>query len=194
MAIVNEPGDPATKEAERARLRRLLRGITSSAREEWSNRIVGHLRSWLPSHPLRIALFSALPDEPDLSSLWELAPNHRWCVPLVRGSELTFHTATAPSQLRAGSFGIREPDPQLHPMIAIGNLDLLLCPGLGFTSAGTRLGRGKGYYDRALAESRPDACRIGVLFACQRCESLPVEEHDQHMTHLVDENGIHPVP
>ena len=62
-----------------------------------------------------------------------------------------------------GAFGI--PEPEGGKEIAIENCDAALVPGVAFGKDGSRVGRGKGYYDKALAflaeGSRP---RPPVLF------------------------------
>ncbi len=62
-----------------------------------------------------------------------------------------------------GAFGI--PEPAGGKEIAIENCDAALVPGVAFGKDGSRIGRGKGYYDKALAflteGSRP---RPPVLF------------------------------
>ena len=66
--------------------------------------------------------------------------------------------------------------------MSLGGLDLILVPGLGFTKAGQRLGRGKGYYDKYLSkvfstqESRP--VLMGLAFGEQILDTIPVSEND----------------
>eukprot|EP00095_Tigriopus_kingsejongensis_P011051 maker-scaffold23_size669530-snap-gene-1.26 protein:Tk11051 transcript:maker-scaffold23_size669530-snap-gene-1.26-mRNA-1 annotation:"5-formyltetrahydrofolate cyclo-ligase-like" len=66
-------------------------------------------------------------------------------------------------------------------------LDLVLVPGLAFTSAGHRLGRGKGYYDTylALAQSRQiqPPKTLALAFQEQVIDTIPTHAHDV----LVDE-------
>jgi len=66
-----------------------------------------------------------------------------------------------------------EPDPVL--------VDVIVVPGLGFTLTGARLGRGGGWYDRFLTRVRPDAFKVGVCFAEQLLDELPLEAHDVWM-------------
>jgi 5-formyltetrahydrofolate cyclo-ligase len=56
--------------------------------------------------------------------------------------------------------------------------DLIVVPGLAFTAGGHRLGQGGGWYDRFLSERRADCTTIGVCFACQIVDHLPMDEHD----------------
>ena len=62
-------------------------------------------------------------------------------------------------------------------------LDVILVPGRGFTPNGDRIGRGKGIYDRLLADT--PAQKIGVAFSCQIVEELPRDEHDIQMDDVV---------
>ncbi len=56
--------------------------------------------------------------------------------------------------------------------------DLVLVPGLAFTPAGQRLGRGGGFYDRLLTGRATGAYKLGICFASQLLQSIPTEEHD----------------
>src|SRR5262249_62364793 len=66
---------------------------------------------------------------------------------------------------------------------------LFLVPGLGFDPGGTRLGRGGGHYDRALAH-HPAALRIGLARETQILSSLPRDPWDQPMDAVVTERRI----
>jgi 5-formyltetrahydrofolate cyclo-ligase len=79
------------------------------------------------------------------------------------------------SQLVPGRFGVPEPEAGC-PAVPLNQLDLILVPGVGFDSAGRRLGRGKGFYDRLLAQVRGHKC--GVAFEQQLVTELPEEPHD----------------
>jgi len=61
-------------------------------------------------------------------------------------------------------------------------LDLVVVPGLAFTTTGKRLGRGKGYYDSFLekcgaVQERPPYT-IALSFSGQILESIPTDTHD----------------
>jgi 5-formyltetrahydrofolate cyclo-ligase len=68
--------------------------------------------------------------------------------------------------------------------------DLVIVPGLAFTSAGDRLGQGGGWYDRFLSETRADCVTVGVCFAEQVVGELPVEAHDVRVDHVVTDSGV----
>jgi len=68
-----------------------------------------------------------------------------------------FHAA---SDLVENRWGIREPDGE--QTAAPAEFDIVLVPLLAFDSVGHRVGYGKGYYDRFLAECRPDCLKVGL--------------------------------
>lgn len=77
-------------------------------------------------------------------------------------------------QLKPGRFGTQFPFPEFEYE---GDYDLIIVPGLAFNPKGQRLGYGGGYYDRFL-KTQPSALKVGVFYAFQYCEKIPVQEHD----------------
>jgi 5-formyltetrahydrofolate cyclo-ligase len=63
--------------------------------------------------------------------------------------------------------------------------DWFFVPGVGFGLNGRRLGRGKGFYDRYLEQSK--ALKIGIAWSGQLIETIPVESHDCHMDFIITE-------
>lgn len=166
----------------RKTLREMLRRESSS-----SAAICTKLEGWLADHPaLRvIAVFAALPGEPDLADLVARHAERRWVYPRVDGEQLTFHMVTDPArELSPGAFGIREPS-AAAANVAIPVIDAFFCPGLAFDGRGGRLGRGRGFYDRILALARPDAIKVGVCHARQLVDDTHSEDHDIHMDHVI---------
>jgi 5-formyltetrahydrofolate cyclo-ligase len=82
--------------------------------------------------------------------------------PRVAGSELTLHACTE-AELIPGSFGLSEP-PADAPLVALSDIDVALVPGLAFDAQGYRIGYGKGYYDRLLADAPAGLLTIGLCF------------------------------
>lgn len=70
--------------------------------------------------------------------------------------------------------------------------DIVLVPLLAFDDYGYRLGQGAGFYDRtlqALRRHHPTRA-IGIAFACQRTDALPVEPHDEKLDSILTEAGL----
>ena len=65
-----------------------------------------------------------------------------------------------------------------------------MVPGTGFDLRGARMGQGKGYYDRLLANARPDAPLVGVAFDCQVFDEIPVATHDVFMDAVLTESRL----
>lgn len=65
----------------------------------------------------------------------------------------------------------------------------VICPGLAFDVEGGRLGRGRGFYDRTLAEV--DLPRVGLAFSCQIWpENLPMDPWDLRMDAVITEQSV----
>lgn len=112
----------------------------------------------------------------------------RFAWPRVEGDQLHFHLSEGMDRLSPGFRGIHEPTGE-SPASPLDTLDLLVVPGLAFDRAGGRLGQGGGHYDRALAGvARPFT--IGVAYASQLVESVPMGEGDQRVDCVITENGI----
>jgi 5-formyltetrahydrofolate cyclo-ligase len=84
--------------------------------------------------------------------------------------------------------GLRNPLTSV-PM-PLEDIDIIIAPGLVFDSAGGRLGRGGGYYDRLLSSPELRACIFGVGFGDQVIEVVPMETHDKRMRYIVTEEGV----
>ena len=142
---------------------------------------------WLVAHPevRTISAFAALPGEPDLLPLLTEFPDRQWIFPRVENAFLRLHPVDDPStDLLPGAFGIREPSPAL-PVVDVTAIDAFLCPGLAFDSKGGRLGRGRGFYDRLLAQARPDARKLGIAFPFQLVADTFPEPHDMRMEEVL---------
>ncbi len=68
--------------------------------------------------------------------------------------------------------------------------DIVVIPLLGFDKSGTRLGYGKGYYDRTLAAIGRKPLLVGYAFAGQELDFIPREAHDLPLDLLVTETGL----
>jgi 5-formyltetrahydrofolate cyclo-ligase len=70
---------------------------------------------------------------------------------------------------------------------------VLLIPPVGFDAHGYRLGYGGGYFDRTLAEMRPQPLKIGVGFEISRLPTIHPQAHDVAMDFIVTEAGVYSV-
>jgi 5-formyltetrahydrofolate cyclo-ligase len=84
--------------------------------------------------------------------------------------------------IAAGKFGVREPAARCAE-IPPEMIDLALVPGIAFDLGGHRLGRGKGFYDRLLANISGVKCGVGYDF--QLLEKIPAEPHDAKVNYIL---------
>ena len=79
--------------------------------------------------------------------------------------------------LEKGAYGVYEPRRHKKP-IRPDKIGLIVVPGVAFDTKKTRIGRGKGYYDRFLEKLPPAKTTIGLAFRFQVFENLPKDSHD----------------
>ncbi len=133
-----------------------------------------------------VLAYAALADEPDLLPLWKAPGGRVLCLPRTLPEwRLEAHRAGDPCGLRPGRFGVREPADDPGTRVSVEKIDLILVPGLAFTSGGFRLGRGAGYYDRFLSTPGLVAGKIGIGFAFQLVPEIPVESHDMRLDGVI---------
>ena len=96
----------------------------------------------------------------------------------VNGEEMILEVRElAPEQLAPGRWGIWEPTDEAPLLSDYSRLDLVVVPGVAFSSDGKRLGRGKSFYDRFLPLV-PRAAFVGVCYPCQVVEQIPADPWD----------------
>lgn len=179
----------SSKAQAREELERRRRGLTAEevkAKGGQAQRGLAALSSFQAART--IALYAAEPFEVPTHALWA---GHRVCLPRVhKGTRLlSFHAVASPAALLPhGRLKLLEP-PEGSPSIPLDEIDLWVVPGVGFTRAGDRLGRGAGYYDTTLKLARAGALKIGLTFECCVVETLPTEPHDIRMDEVVTELG-----
>lgn len=99
------------------------------------------------------------------------------------------------AELRPGAFGILEP-PVSGALeagaLATGPGAALVCvPGIAFTPAAARLGRGGGYYDRLLTALAGEAVTVGLGYSFQLIDRLPEQAHDRRLDLVVTESAVY---
>lgn len=130
-----------------------------------------------------VALFISLADEPETAEFIEelLHKKKRIVIPRIEGNEMNFYDIS--EGVAKGAFGIMEPI--ATTLINPSEIDVMIVPGVAFTRSGTRLGRGKGFYDKYLSRNGFRAKTIGVGYPCQMVVELPTEPHDKQLDLIV---------
>ncbi len=102
-------------------------------------------------------------------------------------ARLTFRVWSEGDPLAPDAFGIPSPtaaQPEVRP-------DIIIAPVVAFDRRGGRLGQGAGCFDRTLAWARNGKAvfAIGLAFAGQEVEVVPVTPHDQGLDAILTETG-----
>src|SRR5438477_9455207 len=154
-----------SKEELRARMQEELRALDQEDRRGRSlqicNRVL-ELPVWKQARV--VVVFEPFRYEPEITAL---ISDLR-----ARGSEIIAILPTARSQ---------------HDVAIFGPIDVVLVPGIAFTRAGARMGRGAGFFDRFLAHRAAPAIKIGLAFSFQIVESLPLAPHDVKLDLVVSD-------
>lgn len=90
----------------------------------------------------------------------------------------------ANTDLEKGTYGIYEPR-ETQKDIRSEEIDLIVVPGVAFDRKNRRLGRGKGYYDRFLAQLPRDKVTVGLAFDIQIVENLPHDSDDRPVSKII---------
>jgi 5-formyltetrahydrofolate cyclo-ligase len=106
---------------------------------------------------------------------------------LIDRATMVFRRYLPEAPLADGGFGTTVPLPD-QPIL---DPDLVIVPLVGFDRAGTRLGYGRGHYDRALAKLGMRGIKpklLGVAFAAQEVAAIPAAPYDVRLDWIVTEN------
>ena len=95
---------------------------------------------------------------------------------------MVLRTYEGEEHTQEGAFHIQEPTGE--NITDYQSIDVVIIPGMAFDSAGNRLGRGKGYYDRFLPKVS-QSYKIGVCYGFQLVERVPTGDFDQPMDEVV---------
>lgn len=134
----------------------------------------------------RILMYHSLPDElPTRRFLSKWGSRKHFYLPRVNGVNLDI-LPYEESRLELGAFHIEEPTG--NDTVDPSEIELVVVPAVAFDRRGNRLGRGKGFYDRLLAETK--AATIGVGYDFQLLDELPTEQHDVPMDMVITQSVV----
>lgn len=178
----------ADKRLVRARMRALKAQLTDVRRAEAAEAVFSALeRTALFQRADRILLYCSLPDElPTRDFLEKWAGRKQLFLPRVNGDMLELLPYDK-ARLRAGAYMIDEPEGD--DIADVSSMHLVVVPAVAFDCRGTRLGRGKGFYDRLLAETNVATVGVGYDFQLVDC-LLPAEPHDVALDVIITESRV----
>lgn len=126
------------------------------------------LIAWLAAHRVRVLLpvLSPLPDG-------------------SRRTEPAWAPYAGPDALRIGAYSILEPTTEPVPSEQLPEAELIVCSGLAANRFGDRLGRGGGWYDRALRHASQSAPVWMLLNDDEVLETIPTQRWDRRIDVII---------
>lgn len=156
---------------------------SEGARMLLTEKIQNNISNFLNTRPGFWAAFKPTDSEPQIK-FDQLSSNVKCCYPKVVGDDLEFY---ADVDLWAQS-ALKIQEPVSGKKVNISDLSGIFVPGLAFHADGHRLGRGRGYYDRALASFTK--LKVGVCYQFNILNSVPTESHDVGMDYIITDEKI----
>ena len=104
-------------------------------------------------------------------------------LPRIIHNNIQFYIISNLEKLEKGSFEIMEPRDSCE---RAKKIDCILIPTVGVSKLGTRLGYGKGYYDRFLSST--DTVKISLTYSKQIVKSIPSDSHDIKVDWIITED------
>ncbi|MFW3169699.1 5-formyltetrahydrofolate cyclo-ligase [Geodermatophilus sp. CPCC 206100] len=185
---------PGEQAAQKDQLRQYLlyerRVRTPSERADAADAVTSALLAGLDGVGT-LAAFVPDPDEPGAGRLPDAYKDlgARLLLPVIPSTGRILDWAEYTGELEVGRYGLSQPPGPRLGAAAIEAADAVVVPALAVDRSGIRLGRGGGYYDRALVHARPDARLVTVVFDGERVDALPSEAHDRPVTAVVTPSG-----
>jgi len=132
-----------------------------------------------------ISAYVPFGDEPGSPETLELlqAAGVRILLPCTGPENLSW--AVYDGDFRRGRLGILEPTGENLGLDALSEVDSVLAPALAVDRVGTRLGYGRGYYDRALSRLDADRPVLAIVFDDELVDTLPRADYDRPVTHTI---------
>ncbi len=170
------------KELIRERIKKKKQQLTDKEKEIEAANVfekIEALPEFINAH--NIIIYWSMPDElPTHNFIIRWSKKKTMLLPVVKGEDMLIKPFSTKEELKQGSLGIWEPDTQKE---YLNSIDLVIVPGVAFDRNKSRLGRGKGYYDRYFINKR--IVKIGVCFDFQLLESIPIDSFDIKMDKVV---------
>mgnify|MGYP001604371512 FL=1 len=177
------------KRALRAELRERRQLLSPVQRESAAEGLTAQLEDLLAAHDATsISCFLSSTTEP---GTWEFVQRAvergiRVLLPITRADGLLdWAVADDSGEIAEGLFGLPEPTGEVLGPIAVNDVDLMIIPAAAVDLTGTRLGWGRGYFDKTIGSMEGCPPVYAVVYDSEVLDSLPREVHDQPVNGVV---------
>lgn len=134
-----------------------------------------------------ILAYYSLPDEVNTKSFID-----NWCenkiifLPKIVDDKIQIVKYQNIETLKRGKYNILEPDDDLY--YSLNDIEIALIPAMALDYRGNRVGRGKGYYDKFLTDSK--IIKIGIIYGFQLIDNFITDKYDVPLDYAITEDGI----
>lgn len=135
-----------------------------------------------------VSAYLSTPTEPGTRNFVNAALDRgiRVLLPVTRADGLLdWAVATPDGAIVEGLLGVPEPDGELLGPMAVDEVDLMIIPAAAIGGDGTRLGWGRGYFDKTIGSTEKCPPVYAVVFDSEVADAVPREPHDQPVTGVV---------
>lgn len=177
------------KRALRAELRERRQLLSEAQREAAASGLAAQLDALVRGHGARsISCFLSTTTEPETRIFLRdaVARGIRVLLPITRADGLLdWAVAEDVDEISEGLYGLPEPTGEVLGPIAVNDVDLMLIPAAAVDRTGTRLGWGRGYFDKTIGSMEKCPPVYAVIYDSEVLDSLPREVHDQPVDGIV---------
>lgn len=177
------------KRALRAELRERRQLLSPPQREAAAAGIAAQLDALVADHgATSVSCYLSSTAEP---GTWEFVQSAvqrgiRVLLPITRADGLLdWAVADDSGHIAEGLFGLPEPAGEVLGPIAVNDVDLMIIPAAAIDLDGTRLGWGRGYFDKTIGSMEGCPPVYAVVYDSEVLDSLPCEVHDQPVNGVV---------
>lgn len=141
-----------------------------------------------------VFLYYPVRNEVDVRELIEysLYLDKKVFIPKVKEDDtLDFFEIKSFKELEEGYKGIKEPTITEDPYIEnVSQKTFMVAPGVAFDKHLSRIGMGKGFYDKYLRSHKIKSV-CGAAYEFQMLDSIPCEPHDAKMDMVITQNNVY---
>ncbi|GGW55673.1 5-formyltetrahydrofolate cyclo-ligase [Winogradskyella epiphytica] len=101
----------------------------------------------------------------------------------IQDYSMTHYLLTDNTTLKKSKYNVPEPVDGIE--IQPSQLDVVFIPLLAYDQSGNRVGYGKGFYDRFLAQCKPETLKIGLSFFDAETDTFETSENDIKLDYCV---------
>lgn len=140
-----------------------------------------------------ISAYLSMPDEPDTRAFlrWAGTEGIRVLLPIIRSDGLLDWAEHDGTETIEATLGVPEPTTEALPPTALDDVDLMLIPATAAGRDGSRIGGGRGFFDKTIAAMRDCPPVYAVVHDEELFDSVPHAAYDQPVDGVVTQSGFH---